>query len=469
MFDKMNHAIAVETSASSAAAASKPQTQTQTQAASLNAEQIAALTLVRDRRNVFISGPGGTGKSFLIKYMKDHAPPDMMIGITALTGCAAILIGCGAKTLHSWAGIGLGRESADELASKIVKRKRYNPAAFNNWTKTDLLIIDEISMMSADLFEKLNTIGQILRKNRLLPFGGMQVVALGDFFQLPPIVRDISAADVATAAHIAFNARSWSATFRHTVQLRQLMRQSDPVFQELLNSFRVGAVREDHMELLRSRMSLNWDSLEIKPTLIFPRRAEVDKINAANLAALTGETCSYDVRSSKGVPADATPLIERFDNDAPYDKQLTLTVGAQVMLIYNKDQAAELVNGSRGIVSGFAVVDGESVPVVKFKNGIEMPVVRHEWEMDTVQGVARQQIPLRLAYAITTHRSQGATLDSALIDIGSSIWEWGQAYVALSRVRSFDSLYIFSLDRRAIKSHPSVRAYYKQLEEAANA
>jgi ATP-dependent DNA helicase PIF1 len=264
------------------------------------------------------------------------------------------------------------------------------------------------------------------------------------------------------------------------VQLRQIMRQTDPVFQELLNSFRCGEIRDDHVAILRSRMNLDWDGLEIKPTLIFPRRAEVDRINAANLAALEGESYTYATKTEfkdaapSGVIASATTpegqqLIERFDNDAPYNTVETLTIGAQVMLIYNKDQDVGLVNGSRGVITKFipSGSGSERIPVVLFKNGVETPVGRHTWEMDTLPGLCRSQIPLRLAYACTIHKSQGASLDCALIDIGSSVWEYGQAYVALSRVRSLDGLYVFAFDKRAVKAHPVVRAFYRRLDTKA--
>ena len=182
MLDKMNNAVQVETENTAVfttAPSAKPVDAATTAAPAFNAEQQAALATVLERRNVFISGPGGTGKSFLIKYIKEHAPPELKVAVTALTGCAAILIGCGAKTLHSWAGIGLGKESTNELIAKIVKRKKNCPGPYRAWTKTDVLIIDEISMMSSELFEKLNNIGQALRKCAR-PFGGMQIIALGD-------------------------------------------------------------------------------------------------------------------------------------------------------------------------------------------------------------------------------------------------------------------------------------------------
>jgi ATP-dependent DNA helicase PIF1 len=485
MLDKMNNEVQVETSSSINASQVKSEAATTATTATnhvgLNVEQQTALKAVAERRNVFISGPGGTGKSFLIKYIKDNAPAELKVAVTALTGCAAILLGCGAKTLHSWAGIGLGKESAADIITKIVKRKKNSPGPYRAWTKTDVLIIDEISMMSAELFEKLNSIGQALRKSAR-PFGGMQIVALGDFFQLPPVVRDLGTAAAAAASHLAFNAPSWAETFETTVQLRTIVRQTDPVFQELLNSFRVGDVRADHVDLLKSRMNLNWDELEIKPTLLFPRRAEVDQINNANLLSLEGESYTYAARTELKTDVNVstrcalnTPegqqLIERFDNDAPYNSTEKLTIGAQVMLIYNKDQDLGLVNGSRGVITRFVhndkEADDEKIPVVKFKNGLELPIRRHTWEMETLAGVCRSQIPLRLAYAITIHKSQGASLDCALIDCGPSVWEWGQAYVALSRVRSLEGLYMFAFDRRAVKAHPVVKAYYKRLEAAA--
>ncbi len=489
MLDKMNNEIqvsSIEGAAVAAAASDKPVAVAVAAAATptFNAEQLEALKAVALRQNVFISGPGGTGQSFLIKYVKEDAPPGCKVAVTALTGCAAILLGCGAKTLHSWAGIGLGKEPVAELVARIVKRAKYNPSPYKSWTKTDVLIIDEISMMSAELFEKLNAIAKTLRKSAA-PFGGLQVIALGDFFQLPPVVRDLSATDAATAAHFAFSAPSWADTFTRTVQLRQVVRQADPVFQELLNSFRLGEVREDHVDLLKTRMNLDWDDLEIKPTLLFPRRAEVDKINAANLSALDGASYTYEARTEskagtdkRTVAASETPegklLIDRFDSDAPYTPIETLAIGAQVMLIYNKDQNAGLVNGSRGVITHFVPSDDdpkEQIPVVKFKNGMHIPIARHTWEMEQMPGICRSQIPLRLAYACTIHKSQGASLDCALIDCGPSVWEWGQAYVALSRVRSLDGLYMFAFDRRAVKAHPVVRAYYKRLaaEEVATA
>ena len=158
---------------------------------------------------------------------------------------------------------------------------------------------------------------------------------------------------------------------------------------------------------------------------------------------------------------DFARYVEVFDKDAPYDTTLVLAEGAQVMLIYNMNIEIGLVNGSRGVVTGFR----NGIPIVLFKNGVEQAIGWHGWQLDSYKGVARAQIPLRLAYALTIHKCQGATLDCAMVDIGENVFEYGQAYVALSRVRSLDSLYIWSLNMQAIRTHPQVVDFYRRLSE----
>ncbi len=402
-------------------------------------------------KNVFITGPGGTGKSYLIRALLEIMPPERKTAVVALTGCAALLLDCGAKTLHSWAGIGLGKEPVDALVSNI-KKKKWKPG-LRNWLQTKTLIIDEVSMMQAELLEKLDMIGRRIRGTDA-PFGGIQVVLLGDFYQLPPI------ADV---PRFLFQSSKWPELIDCTVQLGEIVRQKDPVFQRLLNAARRGQLGGEDLDLLRTRLDLPWKDQEIRPTLLFSRRREVDQINAANLASLEGETHKYAVRTEleRGARSPGDEAIAAFDRDAPYDPDLTLKVGAQVMLIYNKDVESGLVNGSRGVVRRFIGVDGEVLPVVRFMNGSDVVVERSKWGLDDYAGVSRSQIPLRLAYACTIHRAQGATLDCALIDIGANVFEFGQAYVALSRVRSLDSLYVWALNPAAVRAHPAVVAFYE--------
>jgi ATP-dependent DNA helicase PIF1 len=434
--------------------------------AALNEGQRAAYDAVMRGSNVFITGPGGTGKSFLINTIVDTMPPERKVAITALTGCAALLLGPKAKTLHSWAGIGLGRDDVETIVKNIKRRTWAKP--LRNWLQTSVLIIDEVSMMTPELFEKLDAVGRRLRGSSS-PFGGIQIVLVGDFFQLPPVEKG-------AARRLLFQSERWEPTLDEIIDLHEIVRQKDPKFQSLLNATRKGRLEPEHLELLQGRMNLSWRDQEIRPTLLFSRRAEVNMINQSNLDSLEGEKYEYKVRlsldqdvaaSKRSNPNDESVkrLIEAYDADAAYDVDLTLRVGAQVMLIYNLDPGDGLVNGSRGVVRRMVKPPegGEPLPVVLFKNGKEVCVGRVAWPVDDLVGIKRSQVPLRLAWAGTIHKCQGATLDSALIDIGPNVFEFGQAYVALSRVKSLDSLYIWALDPRGIKAHPAVITFYEGL------
>jgi ATP-dependent DNA helicase PIF1 len=420
----------------------------------LNKLQLEALELAIKGNSLFITGPGGVGKSYLIQtIVQELTKFGDRVAVTALTGCAALLLGKDAKTIHSWAGIGLGKESASKLASSI---RRYNYKVARRWLLTHTLIIDEVSMLTPELLEKLNELAQIMRKNTK-PFGGIQVILVGDFFQLPPIYRD-------SETCFAFESPVWKELNLTTIELTEIIRQDNPVFHNILKEARVGSLSKDSIQILKTRMLESWKDLKIKPTLLFSRRSEVEMINEQNLKALksplqtfevkTIYTASLEMNVSK---ADQERAISILDRNAPYKNTLELRVGAQVMLIYNLDQEAGLVNGSRGIVEGFS----GGLPLVLFKgHTAPIPIQLVSWESDEVDGLKREQIPLILAYAITIHKCQGATLDSALIDIGRSTFEMGQAYVALSRVKSLDSLYIYELDPSAFKAHPKVLDFY---------
>jgi ATP-dependent DNA helicase PIF1 len=430
----------------------------------LNAQQQAALEAVCEGRNVFLTGPGGVGKSFLIRHIvKTLTEKGKKVAVTALTGCAALLLGPEAKTIHSWAGIGLGKESASKVCTII--KKAFKPRC--RWLTTKTLIIDEISMMTPDVLELLNDVAQII-KAKQTPFGGIQVILVGDFFQLPPVNKTD---DPTTPTRFVFESPVWKELDLRVVELTEIVRQADPVFQKILMEARQGQLTKQSLELLEARRKEDWQTLKIRPTLLFSRRAEVDMINDANLKALKTGAKTYKVKTvfestiPKAYTEDSKPMkdaIEKLDRNAPYKQQLELKVGTQVMLIYNIDPAKGLVNGSRGVVEGFSEMDN---PLVLFK-GHTAPIVVEptSWECEDMEGLRRQQIPLILAYAITIHKCQGATLDSALIDIGPRTFEMGQAYVALSRVKSLDSLYIYDLEAQSIKAHNKVIAFYNTLK-----
>jgi ATP-dependent DNA helicase PIF1 len=428
----------------------------------LNEEQQQALTYAIQGKSFFLTGPGGSGKSFLLDKIKTELENrGRKVAVTAMTGCAALLLGRKAKTLHSWACVGLAKEPVTALIAKI----RASPKAFRSWLATDTLIVDEVSMLTPEFLEKLSGIAMNVRRD-LRSMGGLQVIFVGDFFQLPPVNKD-SRNGVPTT--FVFESPIWKTIVPLTVQLSKIIRQQDPVFHKILDEARVGQLSKESMEILKTRQNLQWQELEIRPTLLFSRRAEVDHVNSSNLKALAGSRYTYKAETVK-LPIEsmrnydvnseeARHHIARMDRDGQYTPELVLAVGAQVMLVSNLDFELELVNGSRGVVTGFTE-DALHLPIVKFKMGSPVPIGPATWDSDDVEGLQRKQIPLRLAYALTIHKAQGATLDCALIDIGSSTFECGQAYVALSRVRSLDSLYIWDLEEEAFKTNKKVSEFY---------
>jgi len=407
----------------------------------LSEEQKHAYDAVIKGDSIFLTGPGGTGKSHLIGLIAQQVPS---LAITAMTGCAAILLGHGAKTFHSWAGIGLGKDSAEFIAKKMKSQAK------KRWKDTSTLILDEVSMLTPELLEMIDKLAKIIRQNSK-PMGGMQVVFVGDFLQLPPVAKGGS-------VKFAFESPVWWEIVKETVQLKRIFRQKDPVFQNILDEARVGEISAESLAILKTRCDLTWDHEPIQPTLLFSRNVQVDSINKANIDSLEGEAQIYKARFPSG---------QTLPDDIGFVPELTLKVGAQVMLVTNLDQNKGLVNGSRGVVVQFRkeyttdVVTGEEIndgimyPVVRFKNGRMETMKYHSWKDLFVQ-----QIPLRLAYALTIHKAQGATLDCALVDIGMNTFEYGQAYVALSRVKSIDSLYVHEVFAGAFRAHPLVKKFY---------
>jgi ATP-dependent DNA helicase PIF1 len=424
---------------------------------SLNTEQLDALNKILDGQSIFLTGPGGSGKSYLLEALQQEFKRlGKSLAITALTGCAALLLGPKAKTLHSWASIGLGKDSIDKTINNIIIRKKKA-----NWVNTDCLVIDEVSMMTPQLLEMLDVIGKRLRNRPDLPMGGLQVVLVGDFYQLPPIYHG--------KCYFAFQSSLWNEIISATVCLKQIYRQSDEIFQKILGEARVGELSEESVQTLKTRMNVSWKKQSIRPTLLFTRNEDVDSINRRYYDKLTSDEVVYRVGEvggnktldqyfNKPKGGEKKQMQEKQTNDMPYDPIVCLKVGAQVMLTVN-DPEKRLVNGSRGVVTGFEL--GE--PRVQFVGrNTSTTIKRHTWKTEDTSG-GPEQIPLRLAYALTIHKAQGASLDSALIDIGPSTFEYGQAYVALSRVRSLEALFVHDFDPKAFKVHPAVKAFYDTL------
>ena len=422
--------------------------------------------------NIFITGPGGTGKSSLIKIISNHASCRFKnIQVTAMTGCASVLLNCKAKTLHSWAGIGLGIGTTEQLVTKIKKNK----FAKSSWKETDILVIDEVSMLSLKLFDTLNEIGKAVRGNQR-PFGGIQLIFSGDFFQLPP-VGDKEEPDT---QRFCFESDDWNLVFPRDcqIQLVKIYRQTDDIYSTILNQIREGKLRRKSCDLLLQYVGRNYsENLVAEPTKLYPTRNKVDNINNIRMSSLNTEEKEYKIKYLKDLEMIKAEKIRRLDyNDKDIqieldflasnlicEKEMKLKVGSQVMCIINiqSDTGIDICNGSQGVVTEFCQITG--CPYVKFNNGINRIMSRHVWISDKIPGIGVSQIPLILAWALTIHMSQGASLDAAEIDVGSGIFECGQTYVALSRVKSLDGLYLTSFDVAKIRINKKVKEYYESL------
>ena len=439
----------------------------------LSKEQQIAFNKYAQGHNIFITGPGGSGKSELIRTIHKHAHRTFKdLHVTALTGCAAVLLNCKAKTLHSWAGIGLGNGTIEQLIRKV----RQNSFAKALWKGTDILVVDEVSMLSLKLFETLNAIGKAIRGN-LKPFGGIQLIFSGDFYQLPPVGDK----DEPDTQKFCFESSDWNIVFEreNQIQLKKIFRQTDETYLTILNQIREGKIKRKSNELLLEYVGRPISSnLIVEPTKLYPTKRQVEQINIIKMDALPGIVKEFKVKYKKDYEMSKTDRMKRLiftekdiQTELDYlagnllcDKEMKLKVGAQVMCIINlRTDAGDIIlcNGSQGIITSFCELTG--YPKVIFNNGIERIMTPHAWISETIPGIGVEQVPLILAWALTIHKSQGATMDSAEIDVGSGIFECGQTYVAISRVKSLDGLYLTSFDARRIRINKKAKDFYDSL------
>ncbi|XP_067625032.1 ATP-dependent DNA helicase PIF1 [Eurosta solidaginis] len=403
-------------------------------------EQITVLSACTSGKSVFFTGSAGTGKSFLLRKIISALPPDGTVA-TASTGVAACLIG--GTTLHAFAGIGsgdYGLQRCIELASR--------PASAQIWRKCKRLIIDEISMVDGQYFEKIEAVARHIRKNER-PFGGIQLILCGDFLQLPPVVKSDN---TTPTQRFCFQSSAWEKCIQCVFELREVHRQSDPKFINILNHIRIGHVNDEVTKVLRATSKQKIESDGILATQLCSHTNDAHSINESKLESLDGEKILFRAEDS-----DAN-MAKQLDSQLQVTSQLYLKINAQVMLLKNINIGAGLVNGARGVV----VRIEKGLPVVRFKNNREYFCKHEKWIIKTPTGgtITRRQVPLKLAWAFSIHKSQGLTLDCVEMSL-SKVFEAGQAYVALSRAKSLDSLRILDFDPKQVWANAQVLQYYK--------
>jgi ATP-dependent DNA helicase PIF1 len=409
--------------------------------------QDEALHILKTGANVFLTGEPGSGKSYAAaRYVSYLRRENVPVSITASTGIAAAQLG--GTTVHAWSGIGTRQHLSRADLDYIARNRRVT----DRIKKARALIIDEVSMLSGQTLSAVNQVCQFVRKCAG-PFGGLQVVLVGDFFQLPPVIRrdestgpETDSQDEEDNSPFAYASRTWRELDLSICYLTEQHRQTDTEFSGLLSAIRANRCAKADIALLASRR-LDYGSLPQGVTRLFTHNMDVDRINQAELAKIPGETRSFHMTAT----GDKL-LAEGLKRGCLSPERLDLKKGAVVMFTKN-DPDGRFVNGTLGVVTGFDAEDGN--PVVMTRGGFTVYTKRAEWKINEDESVKAgiEQIPLRLAWAITVHKSQGMSLDAAVMDLRHA-FEYGQGYVALSRVRSLSGLHLLGWNERALKVHP---------------
>jgi ATP-dependent DNA helicase PIF1 len=380
-----------------------------------------------------------THNSYLVKNINERLKGERNISLTSTTGVSAFFIGHGCKTIHSFAGLQVGDKEVDYY----IRRVRRNTKQFKEINDSMLLVIDEISMLGAELIEKLDIVLKVIRRNTN-PFGGLQVIFSGDFLQLPPVKDDF-----------CFNSPVWEKLKLTAFKLTEPQRhKNDKSYYRMLMRIREGKPKQRDINRLYARNGVYFDMSEeerdnLGAVVLFPTNFNVKNYNLANL----GELKTPEFMYKACVVGKKNYVFNNMIEDT-----LSFKVGAQVMLTVNISVETGLVNGATGKV---LVCEGKQV-TVEFVNGMTVPIVAHEFIMDEEKGIKVLQIPLRLAWAVSIHKSQSCTLDRVVIDLGSC-FEDGQAYVALSRAKSLEGVFLTDFDPASIKANTEVVDFVKSL------
>lgn len=408
--------------------------------------QSEALEILQSGENVFLTGPAGSGKTFVlnkfVRYLKDNK---IRVGVTASTGIAATHLG--GLTIHSWAGIGI----KESLSRYEIEDLLSNEKVVGRIQAARVLIIDEISMLPPNVLEMVNHVCQAVRQS-IAPFGGLQFVACGDFFQLPPITRDNG------PKKFAFESEAWLKAQMKICYLEEQHRQEDEDFLKILNEIRSDKVSAWAREKLNSRLQKKIEGFA-KPTKLYTHNLDVDRINKQELGKIIAKPKTYDM-TAKG----AKNLVENLKRGCLAPEELVLKIGAIVMFVRNKFSGATpvYVNGTMGTVVGF---NSSNLPVIQTRHG-KVEAEKASWTIEDGGGVKAEiiQLPLKLAWAITVHKSQGLSLDCAEIDL-SGCFEPGMGYVALSRVRTLDGLKLLGLNELSLKVSERILEFDREIRE----
>ena len=434
--------------------------------------QETALTILKTGANVFLTGEPGSGKTHTVneyvRFLRSHA---IEPAITASTGIAATHIS--GMTIHSWSGIGirekLSKRDVADIAAKQHVAKRVNRA--------NILIIDEVSMLAPHVLDMVDRVCRSVKKSEE-PFGGMQVVLVGDFFQLPPVVKRRVAAGADSLSQggeddqttfieepsgiFAYESAAWRRAEPVMCYLTEQYRQDDDVFLNILSSIRAGEFDEDHYEHIRSRIIMHADDAPPHIPKLYSHNADVDRVNERELRKIGGQQYSFTM-TAKGNKR----IVETLKKGCLSPDKLQLAVGASVMFTKNNPQQG-FVNGTLGVIEAF---DPDTKhPVVRTNDGKRIAVVPMEWTVEEDGKIRARvsQFPLRLAWAITVHKSQGMSMDAAVMDL-AQVFEYGQGYVALSRVRRLSGVHLLGFNKRATEVHPQTLEQDVEFKNAAEA
>ncbi|MDQ5944182.1 MAG: family ATPase [Patescibacteria group bacterium] len=410
--------------------------------------QSLALEIMLSGESVLLTGAAGSGKTYVLnKFIRLAKREGKNIAVTATTGLAATHLG--GTTIHSWSGMGIHSVLPPRFVDSLAQSRKDTIKA------ADVLVIDEISMLHD---YRLDIIDEITRKvrGRDEPFGGLQVILCGDFFQLPPINRDGE-----REGGFIVGSDAWQKLQPVICYLGEQHRQQDDDFLTILNAMRAGDVRRNHVERLLEQKDAELGYGQ-EVTELHTTNVDVDALNARKLAELKGEEHRFSMQTT-----GKQNYLDTLKRSCLAVEELVLKEGALVMCIRNSPDK-KYVNGSLGVVIGFE--EETDYPKVELRDGRKIVLEPASWDLmdGDKKRASLAQIPLRLAWAITVHKSQGMTLDAARVDLRRAFVE-GMGYVALSRVRSLGALSLTGMNSMAIRVSPDAVAIDGELRVRSQA